>query len=264
MQIHSSPTLSPVAMKWFFIDKIGSFVYIEKLVKEFFCVLNDKHDPQFLFDMAIRVGIGYFYLEEGRRKMKIILKRHLFVFVAMVVLITLFPFNNTAHSENLTIDTNTTWDLDEYTYDDVLITNNATLTFDGAVTLNATNLTIDVGSAISADYKGYPAGQGPGAGEYLICGTYGAGSGGGYGGRGGDVLCSTGGGTYGSSIAPEELGSGGGNGGAGGGAIKLVVTGTLTNDGIITANGAQGTRGGGSGGSVYVITKMGTLILKTT
>ena len=86
-------------------------------------------------------------------------------------LIVIFPFYKIAHSVNLTIDTNTTWDLDEYTYDDVLITNNATLTFDGAVTLNATNLTIDAGASISADVKGHLVNEGLGAGTGEVAGA---------------------------------------------------------------------------------------------
>ncbi|MDD5558597.1 hypothetical protein [Candidatus Methylomirabilis sp.] len=148
------------------------------------------------------------------------------------------------------------WEAGTYTYKDVLITENSTLIFNGAVTLNATTLTIDPGSAISADGRGYPAGQGPGAGVTGQAGSGGAG----YGGTGGDGYKAAGGTIYGSATTPEELGSGGGggsNGGAGGGAIKLAVN-TLVINGSIRANGAKGVGyegfgGSGSGGSIYII-----------
>jgi hypothetical protein len=131
-------------------------------------------------------------------------------------------------------------------------------------TINARNVRIDEGSAISADAQGYAGGQGPGAGA-SDGGVHG-GAGGSYGGVGGLAGDSFGAGgpAYGDAFAPVELGSGGGPTGAaagrGGGAITLTVTDTLELDGTITANGSKGgdspcgavAAGGGSGGSIFV------------
>jgi|GEM_PF-3369385 len=128
---------------------------------------------------------------------------------------------------------------------------------------------VESGAAISADGKGHASGAGLGAGsgngsEWSL-----RGSGGGYGGRGGDSLpppgttfsVTPGGSTYGSAMEPADLGSGGGGGygwtlgGSGGGAIRLRVDGTLQLDGRLSVNGnAAGGfyGGGGSGGSVYL------------
>jgi len=123
------------------------------------------------------------------------------------------------------------------------------------VTINASNVTVESGSAITADGQGYTTGAGPGAapfpGDYVAGGSYG-GSGSG-----------TTGPTYGDAVAPTDLGSAGGGqyGGysAGGGAIALNVTGSLVLDGTISADGfsAGGNNGGAAGGSVYITT--GTL-----
>ena len=118
--------------------------------------------------------------------------------------------------------------------------------------------TITINGTIIADGKGYPAESGPGAGSYGGNG----GGGGGYGGLGSEGYEGSGGGIYGSIIAPLDLGSGGGNayydgkGGAGGGKIKIDA-GTLVVDGTISANGNDGKGGtnrggGGSGGSIYI------------
>jgi len=155
----------------------------------------------------------------------------------------------TVPSLNIRGGSTITWGPGSYSHPDVLITENSTLIFDGAVSLTCTNLTIDSGSSISADGRGYPAGQGPGAGD--------GGAGGSYGGRGGIDS----GPTYGSAFAPTDLGSGGngslGEVGAGGGAIRLIVSGTLSANGLVSANGGDasagcGSRGGGSGGSIYM------------
>lgn len=169
-------------------------------------------------------------------------------------LILCFFFSGLASAEDLTISSDTIWDPGTYTYDNVLITNGATLTFNGAVTLNAQNLTIDSGSSISADAKGYALSQGPGSAKYPP-------GGGGYGGGGGGYsgVVPDGGSTYGSALTPTELGSGGGWG-AGGGAIKLVISNALTVNGKITTSGQEGksgawgsVMGAGSGGSIYLI-----------
>src|SRR3989338_11052872 len=117
------------------------------------------------------------------------------------ILLTLcFAFPSIVSAQDIIIDSNTTWEAESYTYDNVLITNGVTLTFNGAVTLNTTNLTIDSGSSISADGKGYTAGQGPGAG---LIGN----SGGSYGGEGGKGYAASRAPTYGSAVAPIDLGS---------------------------------------------------------
>jgi hypothetical protein len=121
------------------------------------------------------------------------------------------------------------------------------------------NMTVDSTSQINVNFLGYPARQGPGAGQ-TASGNYAGG--GGYGGAGGDGAAA-GGMPYGSLLIPNDLGSGGGGsaGGVGGGATRLSVGGTFTLDGTISANGgaAAGTfGGGGSGGSVWLT--CGTLI----
>jgi large repetitive protein len=110
--------------------------------------------------------------------------------------------------------------------------------------------------------RGYPSGQGPGAG-----GTAGGGGHGGVGGMGmqtinGPPIEGTAGTTYDIRLDPVEPGSGGGNsdgrlnGGYGGGVIHLTVDGIATINGDLNANGgnAFGDRpdlsGAGSGGSI--------------
>ncbi len=120
----------------------------------------------------------------------------------------------------------------------------------------SSNATIQGGGGITLAGAGYPAGQGQGAGRPLT------GSGGGYGGYGGNSTTNAGGGNvYGSMSEPESAGSGGGTlinstlGGAGGGGLHLIVSGTLDLNGIINADGApalsQGC-GGGSGGALWL------------
>ena len=159
----------------------------------------------------------------------------------------------------------------EYTIDYLHITNNSTLESQGnttaineasggtagnphgsGVTINSSTITIDVGSAISANYLGFIRNQGPGKGNDAYAG-------GGYGGFGSGGY-SYGGSPYGSASQPTALGSGGGlstKGGRGGGAIKLNVSNTLTINGTVAANGTGGQAfdtGGGSGGSIWIVT----------
>ncbi|MCP3870849.1 MAG: hypothetical protein GY703_22685 [Gammaproteobacteria bacterium] len=133
------------------------------------------------------------------------------------------------------------------------------------------DLIIDAGGKISADIKGYGENLAPGAGVWGRAGALFKGSGGGYGGKGGDSTPvssggSIGGAGYGSIMAPMALGSGGGNwsvsygaGGVGGGALRITVGGTLALDGEITTDGGDAAQnsghcgGGGSGGSIYLI-----------
>lgn len=150
------------------------------------------------------------------------------------------------------VDENTELPAGEYFFENVTITNNATLTllsdtisttnnFRG-VKINATNLTVDSGSMISADNQGFIIGPGTMTDNR---------SGGSYGGKGDTAEEGY---VYGSAIYPKDLGSGGAiqrEYYKGGGAIWLEVSDTITNNGIISANGGQSS----SGGSVYVNTK---------
>ena len=151
-----------------------------------------------------------------------------------------------------------------YTIDNLHITNNATLDCQGdsdgdpvegtGVIINAIDITVDAGCAISGNRLGFPHAQGPGAG-----GRFAGANHGGLGGvRSTGVPNSY---TYGSASAPLSLGSGGGDytsasvAGVGGGAIKLVASDTMTINGTISANGqnAPGTHaGGGAGGSIWI------------
>jgi uncharacterized repeat protein (TIGR01451 family) len=169
-------------------------------------------------------------------------------------------FACTATAEDIIIDSNASLPAGTYDYNNVLLTNNAVLTFNGSITLNADSLTIDSGASISAKGTGFAAGQGPGAGGFYS----GHGTGAGFGGKGGSRN-NSGGAAYGSSLHPAGLGSGGANGnagankgGAGGGAIILNV-GSLTVNGAINTDGAEGILGssglyggGGAGGSINI------------
>ena len=194
----------------------------------------------------------------------------------------------------ITMSGNTTWtatDADGWDCStlDLVVTNNATLTFDGDTAsgytpyLRIVDLTIDSGSSISGNSEGCQGdtgnGQGPSTSTNICADStsgYGAGvaatasrggGGGAYGGNGG-IGDGTGGdlagGTfYGSATAPTLFGSSGGginaNGGHGGGAIRIASTGTFTHNGSITSTGGVGTAGsstqasgGGSGGAIYI------------
>ena len=143
--------------------------------------------------------------------------------------------------------------------DNIAIKNNSSLI--GNFDIDASHLTVDESSFISADGMGYPANQGPGAGI--------DGSGGGYGGRGGgskkngDSAYGIKGSSYGNKDYPNDFGSGGGNtgsakGGAGGGVININIDKVLVVNGVISSNGksahiGDGYAGGGSGGTIYII-----------
>jgi len=127
---------------------------------------------------------------------------------------------------------------------------------------------IDAGGSIFADGKGYGSEAGTGKGSRYLSGGISYGTGGGYGGCGGDVGTALGGVAYGYCNVPPYYGSGGGagvissgmvSGASGGGFVKLNVIRTLTIDGSISANGDAATypAGGGSGGSVSLT--VGTL-----
>ncbi len=189
----------------------------------------------------------------------------------------------------VTFTTNTTIDTNTLTYEgyDVIV-HGCTVTINGAHSFQsltiesngivthaqglvggmnltiAGNVTVNVGSSISANARGYGAGQGPGHGSADSTGSYGGG-GGAYGGEARSTSGASGGIVYGSIKAPTDLGSGGGYGYAGshsgysgGGAITLAVGGSLQVNGILSANGDGGSYGGGgSGGTVNL--NVGTL-----
>ena len=121
------------------------------------------------------------------------------------------------------------------------------------------NAFVDTNGAIFANSTGYDPGAGPGSGS-VDSGFNG--SGGGYGGVGGNsILGTAGGSTYGSSNQPTDFGSAGGVSNSpvgfsqGGGAIRLVVDGALTVNGNVAANGNNASinnSAGGSGGSIWL------------
>jgi hypothetical protein len=115
----------------------------------------------------------------------------------------------------------------------------------GAIlSLNAVNLDVQTGGYIETDYRGYGAGQGPGASTEE--------SGAGHGGMGATSSDGVAGTEYGSVQTPVTAGSGSEDWG-GGGVIKLVVTGTMNNSGTVSANGHSGNYvGASSGGSVWI------------
>jgi hypothetical protein len=113
----------------------------------------------------------------------------------------------------------------------------------------ATNITVAVGGNINADYAGYSATNGPGAGT--ACNT-----GGGHGGNGANFgNCAGGGAANDTAVNPTDMGSGGLSS-AGGGFVKLTVTGTLDVNGTISVNGAACAGGCGSGGTINIGTNI--------
>jgi len=200
------------------------------------------------------------------------------IFILSVSLTGYFSYTQADAGEDLAITGDTTWSAGEYTYQDITISNNATLTVEAdtgagtGTTINARNITVEVGSNISANEEGYAFNAGPSPG-----GIYsGYGAGGGYGGDGGDPRYPApagdnglGGAAYGSVFNPTQLGSGGGDalGGSGGGAITINATGTVSLLGGISVNGGDSghTRdGGGAGGTIKIsavsLTGSGSLI----
>lgn len=185
-----------------------------------------------------------------------------------MVMMTLFLDISRANGEeDITINSNTTWSAGTYTYRDILITNNATLTLQGSytddndgfgVTINARNISIDTGSTISANAQGYARDAGPGKG---YTGTSSYGSGGAYGGNGAAAalnnILQENTSRYDEAFRPTKLGSGGAlaAGGSGGGAIIINCSELVTVNGTVSANGqnAPGAKGGGgSGGTVSI------------
>lgn len=154
------------------------------------------------------------------------------------------------------VDSNKSLSSGAYNFNNLVITNNATLFADGdpyatssfkGVAINAVNITITSGSHISTDGSGYNVSQ-PGYGTPPPSLYYAGAS---YGGVGGGNTETS---TYGSATNPTDLGSGAGVccsafAGRGGGALKIMVSNIFRNDGSVSANGGAS----GSGGSIYVI-----------
>jgi hypothetical protein len=151
---------------------------------------------------------------------------------------------------DVTMNTSASLPAGEYHFNNLTITNNTTLTLLGdtssansfkGVKIVVNNLTIDNGSSISADYKGYAPDQGPGASSVSGAGaSYGA-----------DNPSDSVDLVYGSAIYPVDLGSGGVHPHYGGGAMRIIVHGMLNNNGSISADGGTS----GSGGSILVTTQ---------
>ncbi len=117
--------------------------------------------------------------------------------------------------------------------------------------IQAANIVIAKGGAITADGWGFGYGRGPAPGVRSWNSSVGPC----HGGRGTDNTRNC----YGSALQPTSMGSAGARGGDGGGAIKLVVSGALTVDGRLGANGrSTGGAPAGAGGSIW-ITGGGTL-----
>ncbi|EEF58394.1 carboxypeptidase-like regulatory domain-containing protein [Pedosphaera parvula] len=146
----------------------------------------------------------------------------------------------------------------------LLITSNTWLVvsnFPGnSTTISLSSATIQAGGGITADFQGYAAGLGNGAGHGFGVSPNFPCSGAGHGGNGGNTGSGSkesvvGGTAYDNQTSPSIAGSGGGAyspysfGGVGGGQFAITVTGQLQVDGIISANGGNGSGIGGGGGS---------------
>ena len=200
--------------------------------------------------------------------------------------------NVTVNQTVLSMGTDTTWESGTYTYGDVIITNGATLTFDGHVTLHANSLiltdnsilthssattettssleldvgtlTIDETSSIDVSGKGYLGGRQGGTDDYgrtlgNVSGscTYTGGSYGGLGGKYENYQIAE---TYGDYKNPDHLGSGGGGqvpwntepGGNGGGLVKIKASSISLFGSIKADGGVSAERGAGSGGGIWI------------
>ncbi len=125
-----------------------------------------------------------------------------------------------------------------------------------SATINAFNVTVQPGGAISGDVAGYNPGNGNGPGGYN--GNTGMGGGGAHGGYGANSVSNLafGGTYYDNPSSPGSAGSGGGGplfnvsaGGRGGGVITMNASGNLQVDGTLSANGGNGSGAGGGGGA---------------
>ena len=126
------------------------------------------------------------------------------------------------------------------------------------ISIRASEITVRSGAMIILSGRGHGSGKGKGAGGLLAR----AGTGGGYGGVGGNSTESFGR-SYGFTLKPNMTGSGGGPssvgaGGAGGGFLHLEIVTYLHLDGEIRVDGMRGLAedsGGGSGGSLWLHAK---------
>ena len=173
-----------------------------------------------------------------------------------------------------------------YTYQDVVLTNGATLYIDGDVTLIVDTLIVDGTSLIDGSGS---ANNGGALASNSVLNRWGAwlfhlgSGGGGYGGAGGkgghdaSDTVATGGSTHGDSTS-EAISIGGGAGGiscltgsAGGGALTVYVNVTATVSGEINMDGASGAQcsdgratGGGAGGGIMFVSNAQKAALTVT
>jgi len=171
-------------------------------------------------------------------------------------------------SSNYTLTTNVICDTINVTNNASIIINSSAAGY-SALVIRANNVTIDVGSQITAAGTGYRGGGQNTVGNGPGNSTYGqTGGGASHAGWGGRAYSTNTPATisYGSITQPTAVGSGAGGGdnlgsrgGNGGGAIIINTT-TINNNGTISAEGTQGNNdannggGGGSGGSIWIIT----------
>jgi len=135
-----------------------------------------------------------------------------------------------------------------------------TNTMSNRISVACTTFTMETGSTVNADSKGYARDQGPGRGAIPFGGNWEGG--GGHGGRGGDGREGAGGSACGSTNSPSLPGSGGAScyapnnwfGGHGGGAVRIAASGTVTIYGLLSADGGNSDHasGGGAGGSIWI------------
>ena len=204
-------------------------------------------------------------------------------------LLLLLGGTSLANAASVTFTTNTTIDTNTLTWEgyDVIV-HGCTVTINGAHSFQsltvesngivthaqglvggmnltiAGNVTVDNGSGINVNSRGYGSEQGPGHGFSDYTGSYGGG-GASYGGEGRGSSSANAGAAYGSILNPTDLGSGGGTGYTGqyggqpgGGAVILKAGGTLLVNGYISSSGSgPNNGGGGSGGSINLT--VGTL-----
>ena len=92
-------------------------------------------------------------------------KKLLICLGAIIILFNIFTFwlfETDVYAGDLIVNSNTTLEAGLHNYDDVLITNGATLTFNGTTTLNAININIDLNSSISVSADGSVSGSNAG------------------------------------------------------------------------------------------------------
>lgn len=118
--------------------------------------------------------------------------------------------------------------------------------------LKISNISIEAGSKISADGKGYVLGSGS-PDEWNTAGAS-------HGGKGGGALAKQ---PYGSEEAPVDFGSGSQSSRPGGGAVRIIASETFQNDGIVSASAIRAVASASStevhserasGGSIYITT----------